>query len=295
MAKVNYKIPETLDKNQLETLVDLKADDGFGLKPVYLYILLCWVGAFFLGFYAIMRSFIKSGGVFGIIAFIISYGVFCVNLFKRDSSGLMQTSLVATIPDYVPKSKKRINTRDITKNVYDFYMLVGIEDIDMDNGIIYFLDGSVGTMYRVVGNASNFLFDQDRDSILDRFRVFYNNFHSTTETIYITAKEPQQIASQVGNVYNRYQNLKIDDKDLKGLLDAQFKCLKEEIGGSYRSIHQYMILKSETNEDLTMAINILRREVESSTLVFRQCEALNGYEICETLSHVFSNEGGLDE
>lgn len=293
MAKTGYKIPENLNKTPFDTLINLKSD-GLGLKPVPLYILLCWVASLMFGIYVVNSTFVKSSGLFGIFLFVITYAVFCSNLFRRDSSGLMQMSLVTTIPDYVPRGKKTINTRDITKNVYEFYTFLGIEDIDEDTGVIYFIDGTYGVMYRVVGNASTFLFDKDRDSILDRYRNFVANISASVELTFFTAKEPQQITHQVGNVYKRYKNLEYDDPELKGLLDQQFNCLKNEIGGSYRSIHQYLLIRADNNEELIMGINNLRREVETSTLVFRQCEALDGDGVCEVISHVFSNKGGLN-
>lgn len=293
MAKSSYKIPEHLNKTQLDIKVSLQSADGHGPKPIPLYILLTWFMVILGAGYAIMGSFVKSGGIIGILVFLIAYFIFCSNLIARDDSGLMQASLVSEISDYVPKNKKRVNARSITKNVYNLYSFLNIDDIDENSGLIKFNDGSLAYAYRIVGNASAFLFDEDRSAIIDRYDSYLSTLDLETEPIIITAKEPQQVGRQIYEMKERYDNLKYNNDELKELLNAQFNCLKDEIGGSYRSIHQYLILKSKTSDDLIRAVNRLRREVESSTLVFRGCQALNYDEVCEMFSHIYSNEGGI--
>ena len=84
---------------------------------------------------------------------------------------------------------------------------MGIRNIDENSGLIEFLDGSFGSMYRVVGAASALLFEDDKEAILDRVDNFYRKMGFDVEIIKITTKESQKIYHQAAYLKEQYDNL----------------------------------------------------------------------------------------
>ena len=158
MAKVSYKIPDTLDKNVLQARIPLTTKDGSVGKPITVASLLSYLGALLVWFLIISQTFVKASGIGGIIVFTIFYVLLAVMLLKKDDTDVPQMSLVITMLNYLPKSMRTIMTRKNSDYV-DFLNFVGIKSVD-DDGNIEFLDGDIGTMYRVSGSASVLLFER---------------------------------------------------------------------------------------------------------------------------------------
>lgn len=286
MAKKVYKIPDTLDKNFADTEIALQSDGGIGARPMPIGYILLYVFSIIVWFVLISKTFISSGGIGLIILFSILWLILTMVLLKRDKTGIPQASLVVSMINYLPKNMRRIWTRNGSR-ANDFYNLAGIKSIDGAKGFIEFIDGTCGFMYRVVGTGSVLLFDEDRRTILDRCDSFYRKIKPDCELIYMTAKEPQKVARQIGACATRYENLKFRDAELEALADMNYKCLRDDVGTNYRSIHQYLIIKADNKEALTVAKNVLQSEVENSSMVFKQCAALMGDDINEVLATIY--------
>lgn len=286
MAKDIYKIPETLDKNIGDNEIAIKSPDGVGLRPLPVKIILFWIGSIIGWFFMISKTFITSGGACLVILFTILWFVATFLLLRQDKTGEIQANLVISMTNYLPKYLRRVITRNSAK-ANDFYQISGIRHIDEDRGIISFGDGTFGYMYRVVGNGSILLFDDDRKAILDHVDTFFRKMKTDYELIFITTKESQKVYRQVSALNHKYKNLTCDDADLLALANTQYRYLVEYVGGTYRSIHQYMIIKADNMESLNQAKLILQNEVESSTMVFKQCVALFGDDIYDVFRSVF--------
>ena len=286
MAKQSYKIPESLDKSFADTQISLQSKDGVGAKPMPIGYILAWVLSILVLLMMVTKTFIASASLSLIILFVILWMALTFVLLKRDKLGIPQASMVVSMLNYLPKGMRRIHTRNMSR-ANDFSAMVGIESINPETGFIQFWDGSCGFMYRVVGTASVLLFEEDRVAILDRCDAFYRKMRTDTEMIFITVKEPQKVYRQLSAIYNRYNNLTVDDPELRAMADTEFKCLKDEVGAAYRSIHQYLILKSNNAEELTVAKNMLQTECENSSLVFKQCTALFGDDIYDVLRTIY--------
>ena len=85
--------------------------------------------------------------------------------------------------------------------------------------------------------------------------------------------------NQLANLKKRYDDLKVDDAELRAVLDTQFRVLKFDVGSKFKSIHQYLLLKAPNAESLRIARNTLLSEVSSSDLFFKRCEPLFGDDI----------------
>lgn len=289
MAKDSYKIPDTLDKSMGDMEISLQSSDGIGARPMPIKIILMYALSIILWFFAVAKTFIADGGIGLIIVFSALWFALTALMLHRDKTGLPQASLVVSMLNYLPKNLRYVVTRN-SAPAKDFYTIAGIEDIDGEKGLITFTDGTYGYMYRVVGTGSILLFDEDRKAILDRVDGFYKKMKPEYELIFITSKEAQKIYRQVARLKERYDNLDFDDPELRAVADMEYNYLKNVVGGSFRSIHQYLIIKAENTEALTVGKNMLQSEVENSSYMFKQCTALFGNDIYDVFRTIYKGK-----
>lgn len=289
MAKDSYKIPDTLDKSMGDMEISLQSSDGIGARPMPIKIILMYALSIILWFFAVAKTFIADGGIGLIIVFSALWFALTALMLHRDKTGLPQASLVVSMLNYLPKNLRYVVTRN-NAPAKDFYTIAGIEDIDGEKGLITFADGTYGYMYRVVGTGSILLFDEDRKAILDRVDSFYKKMKPEYELIFITSKEAQKIYRQVARLKERYDNLDFDDPELRAVADMEYNYLKNVVGGSFRSIHQYLIIKAENTEALTVGKNMLQSEVENSSYMFKQCTALFGNDIYDVFRTIYKGK-----
>lgn len=286
MAKEIYKIPDSLDKSMGDMEISLKTSSGIGVRPTPIKLILAYIGSFLFLFLLVTKTFISHGGLGLIILFSILWAAMTVLLLKRDITDVSQAGLVVTMINYLPKRSRHVITRT-TARANDFYSIVGIEDVGETNGLITFVDGSYGYMYRVVGSASLLLFDDDKNAILDRVDSFYRKMKTDYELIFITTRESQAIYKQIASLSDRYNSLKVDDPDLMAVANMEYYYLRDHVGGSYRSIHQYLIIKADNTEALLVGKNLLQSEVENSFMMFKQCVALFSDDIYDVLRTIY--------
>lgn len=285
MAKSFYKIPTSLAQSFADTEIVLSAKD-VSMKPMPIKIVFGYVISGLACFYAVTKSFITEAGLLGVTLFVIFWFFMTILLFKQDKTGIGQYTMVKSVMGYLPSGMRRIFTR-MSNKATEFVNVTGIENIDYDHGSIKYIDGSFAHVFRVVGSGSILLFDEDRDAILGRADSFYRKFTPDVELTFVTNKEPQKVYKQITRLKKRYDNLKANDPELKGILDTQFRTLKFDVGSNYKSIHQYLILKAPNAESLKIAKNTLLSEVENSDLFFKRCEPLFGEDIDSVLQVVY--------
>lgn len=285
-AKSSYKIPYGLEQSYSDMMISLRSKDGSVGKVLPMVVVLTYILSFLVCMFLVTKTFIGTmGNPIQIILFILLWGALTVVLAKYDGTRRMNIQRVMTLLNYIPRRSRHVYTR-MKNDAGPFWNLLGIDTID-SNGLIQFLDKTYGYMYRVVGSASILLFDGDRDAIVTRVDNFYRKWDGDTEIIYITSKEAQKVYRQLANLQKRYENLKNDDPDLRNLGEEQFKILKDYVGKEFKSIHQYMILKSNNKEALRIANSILQTEVETSSLMIKQCIPLDLEDEYSVLQSIF--------
>ena len=139
----------------------------------------------------------------------------------------------------------------------------------------------------MVGSASILLFESDQEAILTRVDNFFKKWQTDSEVIFMTAKEGQKVYRQLANLQKRYENLQNDDQDLRDLAEEQFRILRDYVGSEFKSIHQYMVIKSDNKEALRVANGILQTEVENSALFIKQCVPLERDDTLEILRSIY--------
>lgn len=289
--KQSYKIPESLDANYFDVEIAMKTKDGMGIKPVPIKIILSVIVSVITCFYFLTNGMVSNANVLQKFLFVALWIALSFVLLSYDKSKQMKIQLVPVLLNYLPKANRYLYTRK-TGRANEFYHLLGIDTIDENNGWLGFVDGSYGYMYQVVGSASILLFEADKEAILDRVDLFYRKMGYEYENIYITVKEPQKIHHQLANLKKNYDAMDIYDPDLEMLFNQQFNILKHKVGDECKSIHQYMIIKGDNKEQLTVAKNILQSEVENSSLMFKQCTAMYYDEIVNVFGPVYKGIEG---
>ena len=289
-VKSSYKIPATLADGYTSMDIAMSTKDGsvariFSIKVV-LAILVAFIGYFFV----LTQTFIKGGTLVQKILFTLLWIAWSVLLIKTDKTNRMNFQKIVTLLAYIPKKARYVFTRKSSK-VNAFYSISNISEID-NKGMITFNDDTYAYLYRVVGSASILLFQSDQEAIISRVDSFYRKQESNVELIFVTSKESQKVYRQIANLQKTYDNLAVDSDELKMLLEEQFKILKDEVGGTFKSVHQYLVLKADNKEALLRARNILQSEVENSALMIKQCVPLKRRDdIREFFAAVYTSNG----
>ena len=283
MAKAGYHIPVGLDQSYGDMVITIRNNDNIGLKPTPIKTVLLYMVSAILCFVIVTNTVVASGTLLQKALFVVLWIVLTVTMLSLDGTGRMQAQLIPTLFQYASKSNRYVLTRK-TSNPSQFYSIVGIKNIGK-NGLVTFADGTYGYFYSVVGSASMLLFDEDRDRILDRVDMFYRKLPTECELLFITTKSAQRVYKQKLALKNRYDAL--TDPDLKALAIKQFDCLNNYVGKSFKSIHQYMIIKGDNFEMLERAKNIVRAEVENSSRMIRRCTPLKQKSIETLLAQIY--------
>lgn len=272
-----YQIPPTIERSLLDFQPVIKGG-GMQLKPIPIKVILYWIGMVFIMLYLVTQSFVQHSPLFYKILFGIWLFALIAYFGQYSKTKEMKFSMVRALVGFIPESNRKIFTRKSNKP-YKFMSITNVKDIE-PSGLIHFLDGTVGQVYSVVGWGSRLLFDHDRSRIISRVDRFHRKIDSSTEWIYLTLKEPQQVHKQIAQIKRRDTNLKHDTSDgaLAKLLDEQYGILNYVIGGqesNYNSLHQYLIVKSKNLEALRYAHSLLVNETQSGASMFKSCVMLD--------------------
>ena len=290
MAKKSYRVPYTLAQSYADMTISLNTKDGSVGKVLPMMVVLTYVTSVLACLIIVSKTYI---GVYGntleIILFIAVWAALTVVLAKFDGTRRMNLQRVMTLINYIPNRARHVYTRT-TRSAIPFYNIVGIDKVEQD-GLVWYNDGTFGYFYRVVGSASILLFESDQEAILNRVDNFFKKWQTDSEVIFITAKEGQKIYRQLANLQKRYENLQNDDPDLRDLAEEQFRILRDYVGKEFKSIHQYMVIKSSSKEALRVANNILQSEVENSSLFIKQCVPLEKDDTLEVLRSIYQKGG----
>ncbi|WP_311259988.1 hypothetical protein [Microbacterium sp. WCS2018Hpa-9] len=285
MAKLNYKIPVSLARSVLDHEITLSGG-GFQMKPLAMKVLFFYVGSILILIWAVGNTFLKHANPFLLIAIVIWWLVATAFLGKYSKTKELNLKSIPALLNYLPKSARRVPTRQ-DSDPSGFYSVLGIDEIDA-NGFITWGDGTVGQAYIVVGSASVLVFEQDRISILDRVDAFWRKIDTTVELIWVTTKEPQRVYRQLANLERINRGLEVRDPDLQELMEERYSILRDYVGDSFTSIHQYVLIKADNREAFRKAQVVLQAEAEESSLMMKQLTPLNGNEVQEVLRSVYT-------
>lgn len=287
-VKSSYKIPASLDANHLDMEITIQNKEGLGFKPLPMRTIFTWIAGIFILFYTLGDSSpIASAGTGMEILFAVVWLAFVYVMTNVDKAHQMQIELVPALLAYLSASNRTVLTRKIN-NAAPFYGIVGIDEIDEDSGVVKYSDGTVGYWYAVVGSASILLFPEDKEAILLKVDDFYKKLQTDCEVIFVTAKEAQKVVRQQAHLIAQYKAMAYSDADIDLLVKEQYNVLTKFVGKEFKSIHQYMILKADDREALSVSNSIVLGECENSTFVFKECEPLYKNDIERVLRTIYT-------
>lgn len=279
-----------LDVSYFDMEFTLKSKQGVGLnKPVSLKTITFSLVATFLWFFVVFKTFLKSGGLFVLVGFTIAWIILSVLLVRTDKTKRTGLELVLTAINYISKANRQVFVRS-SDSVYALQRLSGVANVDPEDGLVHFVDGKIGHVYHVVGTASNLMFEEDKNAILDKVDSFYKKMPVNVEIIYDTIYEGHKVDEQVQAVIDDANNLKIDSKGLRVLLKERHDILAYVIHNNdgLTSLHQYLIVRASSESALQEFENLIIGDVEHGGLMFRLVKTLNYEEVVDYFKSVLS-------
>lgn len=291
MAKEVYKIPESLDQNYGDTQIVLTTSKGLAMRPLPVRVIIGFVGGFLVSLWLVSGDMMSYSPLWekGLLFVLLIYMTWL--LLWPDHSGESKYVLLPALIDYLPVKHRHVYVRR-TQPANNFMHISGINQIYPKHGLIKFTDGSLGYAYRVVGNASVMMFNEDRDAVINRVDNFYRRMKSDYTLIYLSAKEPQHVDLQLERMRQRFAKLKKSgkaDKDLAAIANMEYRILKDGIGKNFRSINQYLIIKAPNPEALTIGKSLLTAECQSQQM-FKEADALFGKDLERMLADVYKGK-----
>lgn len=275
MAKSVYKIPTSLDASYVDLEFNLQTKDGLGPQaPVNGKTILLGLIAIIAWFYIIFQTPIGKGGILVVVGFTIAWIVLAVLLVKPDKTKKHGFELIVTMINYMQKSNRRANVR-LFDNLATMQHITGIKHVDPEDGMLHFMDGTVGRVYSVVGSASILMFDQDKSMILDKVDNFYRKLPVGVEIVFDTVKESQRTDIQTESAIRGFKQLNVKSRGLATLYKERHQILKYGVGEKFKSIHQYAVLKAPKAESLSEGESLIISDAENEGLMFKRVDTLN--------------------
>lgn len=275
MAKSVYKIPTSLDASYVDLEFNLQTKDGLGPQtPVNGKTILLGLIAIIAWFYIIFQTPIGKGGILVVVGFTIAWLVLAVLLVKPDKTKKHGFELIVTMINYLQKSNRRANVR-LFDNLATMQHITGIKHVDPEDGMLHFMDGTVGRVYSVVGSASILMFDQDKSMILDKVDNFYRKLPVGVEIVFDTVKESQRTDIQTESAIRGFKQLNVKSRGLATLYKERHQILKYGVGEKFKSIHQYAVLKAPKAESLSEGESLIISDAENEGLMFKRVDTLN--------------------
>lgn len=290
MPKTVYKVPATMDRSYLDHEI-LLSGGGFNAPPIAMKAILFWLVSLFALFWVVNSTWISSAAWYLIVLVIIWWLAATYLLGRYGKTKELAIMTVPAFVNYVPPANRKVVTRT-NSSPGGFYSILNIDDIS-ESGYITFADGTVGQSYMVVGSASILVFEEDKTAILRRVDTYWRKSDVNVEHIWMTTKEPQRVWRQNANLERTNQNLKYRNWELYELMDERFSILNEHVGGSFNSIHQYLILKGDNDEALTKAAVLLDNETNESGLFIKECSILDQNDTREMMGTIYQSSAGL--
>lgn len=288
MAKDYYGIPYALDSSYLDMEITIQNNDGIGLRPFPIKNILLVFAAITSCIIMLSKTFIASGSMVQKGIFIAVWSGLCFILLVIGKTKQIGLEKIMSLLSYMQPGSRFVSTRTMSP-ANPLIRICGFTKID-ENGMIHYVDGSVGVVFDIVGNASVLLFSDHKNAIVDRVDTFYRKMRPKTTYHYITNSEAQNVYMQIAHFSERKKNLTVYDPDLEAMIDTNEHFLAGVIGNSYKSLHQYMIIQAPNREEMNAALSIFYDEADNSELMFKFAEQLDLEETEAFMKNIYSGE-----
>lgn len=242
--KASYRIPYSLNVTRLQAPVILTGRKGQGpfKRPIKLQtILFMAVLGLVVPMFIFMNTGISDGSLLGKALLFIGWEMFVLMLVIPQNNGDEGYKMIwPTIGYWVDTHNKIISTRG-DANVAEVSDLLQIRKID-NRGTITFLNGWVGQIYEVDGHASNMLFEQEREIVINSFERWLTLLPPNVSVGIPTQHAPLDIGQQITSATKC--TARQQSPDLRALALRKEKTLREKIAVNdrFRTISQCVVI-----------------------------------------------------
>lgn len=246
MAKNSYKIPYSLNVTRLQAPVILTGRKGQGpfKRPIKLLtIILIALLGLVVPMFVFMNTPISDGSFLGKLLLFIGWEVFVLMLVIPQGNGEEGYKMFwPTIGYWIDTHNKVISTRG-DANVAEVSDILQIRKIN-DAGTITFANNWVGRIYEVDGHASNMLFENEKDYVIDAFERWLNQLPPNVNISIPTQHASLDLGDQMSAASVRTG--KQGTTDLRALAARREKILRENIAGNsrFKSISQCVVISA---------------------------------------------------
>lgn len=275
----SYEVLASLDVSDLDILVPLDFGPDFEFRPISLRLLIFYFSSGFALFYIISHTFIPKGGIISTALFVLLWVILTMLLATPDALGVVNYERLADVASWLSKRARSVACR-LSDNAGNFASICAVKK-EVTDGVFLSNDGMYQCVFSVVGNASLLLFQSDANAVVDRVDTFWCVVRpDVVDYVFITDKEAQKTYSQIGAYGERMDNLQ--DKCLLDLCEKKIDSLMTDVAYQ-QSIHQYMILRAKSMEELQREFAHLESECATSAMMFSRVTQLFG----DDALHVF--------
>lgn len=224
-------------------------------------------------------------------------------LMSKDRAGELRSSHVIPVIKYMSKSNRNVSCRQgdeayALKEIIPFRHTT-VPDVYLVETISTGITDSRTRLwmrcFRVLGNASALLFDEDRNEVLAHVASFWESFPPGVEVVQISRKEGQSTDAQVVSLKKRFDSYTGDDPDVVELFNDEMRVLSV-VSEYSRITHQYLCVMASSLDVLEDATRYLEREIRSSTWVFKSLVPVSEEEIDDLFAPIFNGaRAGLSD
>lgn len=284
--RTRFKLPFSLNVNQLDLAINLSSKNGIQFKrQVTLRVLLIAMLGFLLYLVLVLKTPMGiSGGVLGLIIWSVGYIWILFKICTPTLTKQVGMSEIMPMLKYLDGRNRKVTTKKISFKD-EVESLIGIVNVDEDTGLIEFNTGEIGYVYEVIGNASILMFDDDRDRVLQGTRNFYRKITPNVSIIFDYVTQPQKVDRNVQHVIGQFDDLQYQSKGLKDLLVNQAAVLDNFVGQQFKSMHQFMIVRAKDRDSLNDLENWIAIQMETNFL--KSCRGLSGTDTLEYLKDMY--------
>lgn len=285
MAKQRYGIPYALDSSYLDMEIAIQSKNGIGLRPFPIKNILLVLVGIFSAYLILTETLVSQGTILQKFVFVIAWTALCILALLPDRTKQMGINRIISLIYYLQPDNRHINTRSMSE-ANPLIRICGYDRIDED-GVIHYCDKSYGQIFDIIGNGSNLLFDDHKEAIINQTDVHYRKMRPKTTYQYVTTTQSQKVYLQLGSFLEKKKNLTVTDPDLDAMIETDMHVLKNMVGHSFKSLHQYLIIQAGNREEFEAALDIFWREAESSSYMFKFAEQLDADEADAFMRNIY--------
>lgn len=246
VAKKNYRIPYSLDVTRLQAPVILTGPKGQGpfKRPIKLLtIMLIALLGLVVPMFVFLNTGISEGSFLGKLLLFLGWEIFVLTLVIPQGNGEEGYKMFwPTIGYWVDTHNKVISTRG-DADVAEVSDILQIRKID-DSGRIAFANGWVGRIYEVDGHASNMLFENEKEYVIDSFERWLSLLPPNVNISIPTQHASIDVGDQMSAASERTGRQRTTD--LRALAARREKILRDNIAGNsrFKTISQCVVISA---------------------------------------------------